>query len=147
MFQSEEITKKSDSIIELLTAQCADLEKLLSLAREETLAAEKSDFLGILDIVSDRERIGKRLETFQRQLAELRSGLGENEETVRRNEITKRVVEIANMTIEQDQKTKLLLTTSREKSFEELNKNERSYRGNSAYLREQTKGLAYNRSF
>ena len=40
MFQTQEITKNSDSLIELLTAQCADLEKLLTLAREETLAAE-----------------------------------------------------------------------------------------------------------
>lgn len=147
MFHSEEITHKSDSLIELLTAQCADLEKLLNLAREETLAAERGNFLGILDIVSDRERIGKRLETFHRQIAELRTGLGEIDETVRRNEITKRVVEIANMTIDQDKKTHLLLNTSREKSANELNILEKSFRGNNAYLREQQKGLAYDKSF
>ena len=147
MFQTEEITNKSDSLIDLLTAQCADLENLLTLAREETLAAEQGNFLGILDIVSDRERIGKRLETFHRQIAELRTGLGENNETFRRNEITKRVVEIANLTIAQDKKTQLLLQTSREKAAEELNNIEKSYRGNNAYLREQKKGLAYDKSF
>lgn len=146
MFHSEEITNKSDSIIELLTAQCADLEKLLNLAREETLAAEQGNFLGILDIVSDRERIGKRLETFHSQIAELRTGLGENEETFRRNEITKRVVEIANLTIVQDQTTQLLLESSREKSVNELNNLEKNYRGNNAYLSAQKKGLAYDRN-
>jgi flagellar biosynthesis/type III secretory pathway chaperone len=147
MFHSEDITNKSDSLIELLTAQCADLEKLLNLAREETLAAEQGNFLGILDIVSDRERIGEKLETFQRQIAELRNGLGETNESVRRNEITKRVVEIANMTINQDKKTQLLLNTSRERSVNELNNLEKSFRGNNAYLREQQKGLAYDKSF
>lgn len=147
MFHSEQIINNSDSIIELLTAQCADLEKLLNLAREETLAAEQGNFLGILDIVSDRERIGKRLETFHKQIAELRTGLGENEETFRRNEIAKRVVEIANLTITQDKQTRLLLNTSREKSANELNNLEKSYRGNNAYLREHKKGLAYDRKF
>lgn len=147
MFQAEKITTKSDSLIELLTAQCADLEKLLSLAREETLAAEGGNFLGILDIVSDRERIGKRLETFHRQLAELRSSLGESDETIRRSEMAKRVVEIARLTIEQDGKTRLLLNDKRKKSFDELNNLEKSSRGNNAYLREQTRGLAYDNNF
>jgi len=146
MFQSEEITTKSDSLIELLTAQCADLEKLLTLAREETLAAEGGNFLGILDIVSDRERIGKRLETFHRQIAELRNSLGETDETIRRNQMAKRVIEIAQLTIEQDNKTRLLLNGARDRSVNELNNLEKSTRGNNAYLREQTKGLAYDKS-
>ncbi len=147
MFQTEEITTKSDSLIELLTAQCADLEKLLTLAREETLAAEGGNFLGILDIVSDRERIGKRLEIFHRQIAELRNSLGESDETIRRSEMAKRVVEIARLTIEQDGKTRLLLNEKREKSFAELNNLEKSSRGNNAYLRERTRGLAFDNSF
>lgn len=147
MFQTQEITKNSDSLIELLTAQCADLEKLLTLAREETLAAEGGNFLGILDIVSDRERIGKRLETFHRQIAELRGSLGETDESFRRSEMTKRVVEIASMTIEQDGRTKLLLSDTRRKTSEELNTLEKSTRGNNAYMREQTRGLAYDKNF
>ena len=146
MLKPNEIAKKSDSLIELLTAQCADLEKLLDLARAETLAAKEGNFLGILDIVSDRELIGKRLETYHLQICELRSSLGENAESIRRSEIAKRVVEIAELTIAQDNMNRLLLTDSKEKSFEELGIAERSHRGNNAYLRVQEKGLAYDKS-
>lgn len=147
MFQSEEIADKSNSLIELLTAQCADMEKLLTLAREETLAAEQGDFLGILDIVSDRERIGKRLETFQRQLAELRSSLGESDAVIRRNQMAARVIEIANLTIAQDSKTKLLLQSAQRDAAGELNNLGKFSRGSNAYLRSSTKGLSYERDF
>lgn len=144
MLKTEEIKIKSDSLIKLLTEQCSDLEKLLNLAREETLAAKDGDFLGIFDIVSDREKIGKRLETYHLQISELRNSLGENDETIRRHEITKRVVEIANLTIAEDNRSLLLLSESREKAFEDLGNLEKTNRGNNAYLREQTRGLAYD---
>lgn len=147
MFQPEEIADKSNSLIELLTAQCADMEKLLTLAREETLAAEQGDFLGILDIVSDRERIGKRLETFQRQLAELRGSLGESDAVIRRNQMAARVIEIANLTIAQDNKTKLLLQSAQRDAAGELNNLGKFSRGSNAYLRSSTKGLSYERDF
>lgn len=144
MLIPEEIAKQSDSLIELLTEQCSDLEKLLSLAREETLAAKQGNFLGLIDIVSDREKIGSRLETYHLQISELRNSLGENDETIRRQEITKRVIEIANLTIAEDNRNLLLLSESREKAVEELGNLEKSSRGNNAYLRAQTRGLAYD---
>jgi ABC-type Fe2+-enterobactin transport system substrate-binding protein len=146
MLNTEEINKKSDTLIELLTAQCADLEKLLSLAKQETLAAKNAKFLDLIDIVTDREQIGKRLETYHLQISELRSSLGENDETMRRHEITKKVIEIANLTIAQDNRSLLLLSEAREKQIDEREEIERSYRGNSAYLSEQRKGLAYDRN-
>jgi flagellar protein FliS len=142
----QEITKNSDSLIDLLTAQCADLEKLLGLAREETLAAEQGNFLGILDIVSEREQIGHRLETFQQQIAELRSSLGETAESVRRSKIAAQMVMMADQTLAQDHRTKLLLTAARENSRDDLQDLGKVSRGTIAYLRSETKGLTFDRN-
>ncbi len=144
MLKKEEITEKSDSLIGLLTEQCTDLEILLNLARQETVAAKDGKFLELIDIVSDREKIGARLETYSAQISELRNSLGENDETIRRNEISKRVIEIANLTIAEDNRNLLLLNQSRESAAKELGNLEKSTRGNNAYLRQQTRGLAYD---
>ena len=147
MAYSAKINEKSDSLIELLTAQCSDLEKLLALAREETIAAQRGNFEDVLDIVTKRAEIGSRLETFQQQLSELRTHLGESATALLRNEITARVVEIAGLTLAQDQKTKLLLTGTRENAAAELANLERGQRGANVYMRAETKGLSYNQSF
>ncbi len=146
MFASENVVKTSDSLIELLAAQCADLEKLLALAREETLAAQQGNFLSILDVVSDREKIGKRLESSQQQIAELRHNLGAATDDFFRHEAFTHAIEIATMTLEQDRKTKLLLTGMRDESLEELKNLEKSHRGVSKYLSRESIGLAYNRN-
>lgn len=145
MAYSNKIAEKSDSLIDLLTAQCADLEQLLALAREETLAAEQGNFLSILDIVSEREKIGKRLETFQAQTTELRRTLNGSGSAPIHGEIAARIEEMARFTLEQDQKTRLLLTGERDEAAEELKTLEKSQRGTNVYLREETKGLAFNR--
>jgi flagellar biosynthesis/type III secretory pathway chaperone len=147
MISSENIQKNSDSLINLLAAQCADLEKLFQLAREETLAAEQGKFLKIWDIVSERAEIGARLETFQQQIGELRGQLESKGDNANKYDITNRVIELANLTLAQDQKTRLLLTDSREKMVEDLKNLDKSGHGTNAYLRENKKGLAYNRSF
>ena len=147
MDSSNKLIKNSDSLIELLAAQCSDLEKLLALAREETLAAQQGKFLKIWDIVAERDAIGKRLETFHRQISELRGHLESKGESVSQYDITNRVVELANQTLLQDQATRLLLMESSEKTVGELKNLEKSHYGTNAYLRENTKGLAYNRNF
>ena len=48
---SESIKENSDSLIDLLTDQCVELETLLSLAREETLAAKSGDFGAIMGFI------------------------------------------------------------------------------------------------
>jgi flagellar biosynthesis/type III secretory pathway chaperone len=144
---SDNIIKNSDSLIELLGAQCSDLEKLLELAREETIAAEEGKFLKIWDIVSERAKIGKRLETYHQQIAELRGHLESQGENVSQFDITNRVIELANQTLVEDQKTRVLLTDKRDEAVDSLNQLRKSNIGNSAYLREKTKGLAYSRSF
>jgi hypothetical protein len=147
MNQTQAISGQSDSLIGLLTDQCADLERLLALAREETTAAESGSFGTLLNISSERAEIGKRLETFQRQIAELRGFLGKNEDNPQQHEITKRTVELAGLTLEQDQKTMLLLSAVREKTGDDLNKLETGNRNTNVYLREQQKGLALNGKF
>lgn len=147
MNNSQAINEQSDSLITLLTDQCADLERLLLLAREETVAAELGNFGTLLNISSERAEIGKRLETFQRQIAELRGFLGKTEENPQQNEVTKRAVELASLTLEQDQKTLLLLSAVREKAGEDLKKLDSGNRNTNIYLREQQKGLALNGNF
>lgn len=147
MTQNQAIPEQSDSLIGLLTDQCADLERLLSLAREETVAAELGNFGTLLNISNERAEIGKRLETFQRQIAELRGFLGKSEENPQQQEITKRTVELASLTLEQDQKTLVLLTATREEASEGLKKLDSGNRNTNIYLREQQKGLAINGSY
>lgn len=149
MINQEKIVKNSDSLIELLAAQCVDLEKLLMLAREEHCAAERGNFEDILQIVSKRAELGNRLEVFQQQIAELRRNLNANDSavTAERGGIENRIIEIANLTIAQDQETRLLLTGERTRAADELANLEKSQRGTNAYLREETRGLSYNGNF
>ncbi len=143
----QDVIQNSDSLIELLGAQCSDLEKLLALAREETQAAQEGRFLKIWDIVTERAAVGKRLETFQRQISELRGHLESKGENVSQYDITNRVVELANQTVLQDQTTRMLLAEARDEATDGLKKLGRFSTGTNAYLRETTKGLAYNRNF
>jgi hypothetical protein len=147
MAASDKIKDNSDSLIRLLGAQCSDLEQLLALAREEASAAQEGRFLKIWDIVSERSAIGKRLETYHRQIAELRGHLEEEGENVSQFDITNRVIELANQTLVQDQITRQFLTASREQAATGLRSVGKSQAGNNAYLKENTKGLAYSRNF
>ena len=148
MASPEKIKKQSDSLIELLTAQCADLEKLLFLAREETVAAGCGDFDGVLKVVSERAVMSEKLETFQRQIAELRERIGgEDAKAVWQGALTTKMSEVIRQIITHDTQTHSLLTVSRQTSINELNNLEYANRGSNAYLREMKKGLAYDRSF
>ena len=140
----EKIAESSDTLIGLLTAQCADLEELLSLARAETAAAEQRNFLTIVDIVSDRERIGRRLETYQGRIAELRRTLGP--EAVTRTEAASRAVEVARLTMEQDQKTRLLLSGACDEITKELQTIDRTRARSAHYAQTETRGLRFDRS-
>lgn len=147
MFDFDRIEKKSDSLIELLTAQCADLELLLSLARAETVAAEQQNFERILEIVSDRNRIAERLETFQQQISHLREDLAASE-SAKLQVKAERIVEIANLTLAQDKKTKFFLSCARDEAVTGLSNIDKSQRGANAYSNAGAdKGLAYNRNF
>jgi len=141
MSRSEKIKNNSDSLIDLLTSQCADLEELLALAREETEAAKQGNFLGILDVVSERAKIGEKLETFQRQITELRSNL---EEPIPTN-VSSRVIELSNLTLYQDRKTQKLLNSAKEEASAELKTLEKAEQNTNAYITPKRKGLAFER--
>lgn len=147
MTTSDKVKDNSESLIELLGAQCSDLEQLLALARQETAAAQEGKFLKIWDIVSERAAIGKRLETYHRQISELRGNLEAAGENISQFDITNRVIELANSTLVQDQKTRSLLTASRDQAAEGLKALGRGHAGSNAYLKENTKGLSYSRNF
>lgn len=143
---SENLVNNSVTLVELLADQCSDLERLLSLAKEETAAAAAGKFTRIWDIVSERSLIGRRLETFHRQIAELRSRLESNGESIRGYDVTARVIELANLTLIQDQQTRKLLMESRERATEELVGLERGHLGTNAYLHQPTRGLSFDRN-
>lgn len=140
-----DIINNSDSLVELLAAQCTELEKLLALAREETQAAHDGKFLRLWDIVSERAAVGRRLETFQQQITEIRGVLESEGQTLSQHDITDRVIELANLTLVQDQETRHLLAASREKTAVELKDLDSLNHRASAYLRENMKGLAFDR--
>lgn len=77
----ESVEPHIDSLMEILFAQCSDLEALLALARKETEAAESEDFEQVLDLVKQRATLGDRLEVYHRQLAEFRASMGESADT------------------------------------------------------------------
>ncbi|MGH9902184.1 MAG: flagellar export chaperone FlgN, partial [Pyrinomonadaceae bacterium] len=95
MTHAAQIEPHADSLIELLTAQCADLEQLLALARRETDAAERRDFDEIMRLTNERATLGERLEVFHRQLAELRARMGEGAEAALRGRTAERVTQLA----------------------------------------------------
>lgn len=147
MSSLELLKNQSDSLIDLLTAQCADLEKLLALAREENFAAQHKDFDGVLKVVSERHQMSEKLETFQRQIAELRQRLGGDVQPIWQGNVAVKMSEVVRQIISHDAHTQLLLTSARQDSINELNNLEYAHRGSNAYLRETKKGLAYDKSF
>lgn len=147
MASSKSLVANSDTLVQLLAEQCSDLEKLLCLAKEETTAAQEGKFTRIWDIVSERSRIGRRLETFHRQIAELRDTLHTQGESLANLDITGRVIELANLTLLQDQHTRKLLSETQTRTNEDLINLEKSHNGTSAYLRQPSRGLSYDREF
>jgi flagellar biosynthesis/type III secretory pathway chaperone len=141
------IAEKSDSLIDLLAAQCADLEQLLGLARAETAAAEQKNFEAVLEIVSERSRLGERLETFQRRIAELRGSLGAQSDNPAGGAIARRTEQLAAGILAQDRLSQRLLTSARQEAAEQLSQLQSSQGKLSTYLSGYRKGLAYSREF
>ncbi len=146
MNQNYQLKENSDSLIGLLAAQCLDLEVLLNLAQRETVAAERRDFESVLNIVTERASIGQKLETYQRQIAELRGFLGRSETALDNTPIAARIIELTEQTLAQDRKTRLLLTSAREETSVELRNLAAGKRSVSVYMQEAQKGLSYNES-
>jgi len=103
------LTDESDSVIEILAAQCGDLEKLLQLARAENAAVAANDFEELLKVVDARAGVGERLESYHRQIADLRLRISERIEPNLSDAIARRVVELSENIISQDAQTRVLL--------------------------------------
>lgn len=130
------IADESDSLIELLVAQCADLEILLSLAGEETAAARRNDFVEVIRVVSERATIGERLESYHRQIAELRGRLGHSAEQDFQSETARCAVRLILDIQKQDARTRPLLLAARSEAAQGLHRLEQTSRSAAAYLRE-----------
>jgi septation ring formation regulator EzrA len=144
MADYETILKNSESIVDILSAQCEDLESLLSLARQETEAVKKGDFLSLVDIVSERARIGERLETFQRQTVDLKQCI---EGSPMARSLASRVVEVARLTIEQDRSTTERLSKQNSAASEQISRIGKGKTSIARYMQTDGKGLVCDQSF
>ena len=135
---NEEVEENADSLIDLLTEQCSDLENLLALAREESDAASQGNFAKIIDVYEERAELGDRLETFQQQISELRKRL----ETDVPPKVTDRIQEVVTQTIAFDNKTRKLLTEANVKAKEEIAHLKKAAHNTKLYTKEKRRGLA-----
>jgi hypothetical protein len=132
----KKINAHADSLIELLIAQCRDLERLLELSRREAAALEREDFSALLETVRERATLGERLEVYHRQLAELRAEMGEDFAPGLKNEWASRAIELAMKIQAQDAETRAALILMRQKTGEQLALLKQARHQVSAYLNE-----------
>jgi hypothetical protein len=121
---------RPESLMDLLIAQCSDLEGLLALARRETVAANRNDFDELLTVFGDRAKLGDRLESYHLQVAELRAKLGAYVDPTLASKNAQLVIEIQR----QDAKTSLLLVAAQSRLSEEITRLDHSQRNSHAYL-------------
>ncbi len=134
MPDSGSLQPHADSIIEILAAQCADLEALLALARQERATIEGEDFDNLLGIVEMRASIGARLETYHRQISDLRVRL--NYDAAINDSHATRTFELINQIQLEDANTRIMLTTKRAEMLVVGRRLDSTRRGTNAYLRD-----------
>ena len=127
---------QTDSVMEILAAQCADLETLLALARRETAAVEQSDFKAIMRIVGERASLGERLEVYHRQIAEMRRRMSDSVERALGSRPATRAAELAVDIQAQDTHTHRLLMAAREEAATALSRLDQGRRSITGYLRD-----------
>lgn len=128
------ITAEADSLLDLLIAQCKDLEALLALSRGETAAAAARDFEEIIRITVERATLGERLEVYHRQIADLRQRLGTTAESALQSPTATRIAELVNSVQAQDQRAHSLLLEVRGEIDSEWKQMNQAQRGLTAYL-------------
>lgn len=143
---NESLNHHADSVLDLLIAQCADLEVLLALARREEQATAAKNFDEILHVVAERATLGERLEVYQRQIAELRQQLGAAAaETVLHSAATQQTLALITEIQTTDNRTRPLLLAARSELLGEQQRLAQAQRGVNAYLRDGHTGLACDR--
>lgn len=136
MEQANIISTEADSLLDLLIAQCADLEALLALSRRETAAAEARDFAGMIEVVTERATLGERLEIYHRQIAEMRQHLGAAADPALQSKTATRVTELITGILAQDERTRPMLATVHDQIGIERRNLNQIRRGLTAYLRD-----------
>lgn len=130
------ITVEADSLLDLLIAQCEDLEGLLALSRSEASAVEARDFDEIIRITAERATLGERLEVYHRQIAELRQRLGAAAESALQSPTATRIMELVNCVQAQDRQSHSRLLEVRQSIDYEQKQLNQAQRGLTAYLNE-----------
>jgi hypothetical protein len=134
MNSASRITAEADSLLDLLIAQCRDLETLLALSRRETAAVEASNFDEVLRITADRATLGERLEVYHRQIMEMRQKIGTAAESVMQSPTASRITELVQGIVAQDSYTRPLLLVARQQIDQERRQLNQVQRGLTAYL-------------
>lgn len=130
------IESHADSVIEILAAQCTDLEVLLALARQETDAAERLDFDRLLQVTRDRAALGERLEVYHRQIAQMRANMQDGFDSVIGSESALRVTTLITEIQTQDAHTRPLLIAAKSEAAEQIGQLDQVRRGVAAYMRD-----------
>lgn len=135
MSRRHTIDHQADSLIALLTAQCADLEALLALARSETTAAERCDFAEVMRVVEERSALGARLEVYHRQIADIRRKLSDDElSPMLEGALVNSTMRLAAEIQAQDARTRPLLLAAGSEASRQLSKLGQIRRTIGAYL-------------
>jgi hypothetical protein len=131
------VERQVEPLLDLLAAQCADLEALLLLARRETRAAEDLNFSEVMRVVEERATLGGRLEVYHRQIAELRTRCGDvSLAPILGGEIARQTLRLAADIQAQDARTRPLLLQAQSETRRELTQLTQNRRGVGAYLRD-----------
>jgi flagellar biosynthesis/type III secretory pathway chaperone len=142
MQKNDSTAPKYDSLIDILFAQYSDLESLLALARRETVAVEQQNFEQILNVMKERATLGDRLEVYHRQLAEMRTRLGEVFEPALSNPVVARTTAIIDAIKLQDARTRPLLLAARNSAQQQSLRADQARRNLGAYSRTQPVSVA-----
>ena len=130
------LTTEADSLLDLLIAQCMDLEALLTLSRSEAAAVEARDFEAVIRLTAERATLGERLEVYHLQIAEMRQRLGAAAETVMQSPTATRITELVTGIVAQDSYTRPLLQEIRHDIDLQQQRLTLAQRGLTAYLNE-----------
>ena len=129
---AQHLETHADSVLDLLIAQCTDLEVLLALARREEEAAIQQDFDELLHIISARASLGERLEVYHRQIADLRQQF--DLANLWTNGVTQKTTALIHEIQVTDARTRPLLLAARTELGAEQQRVQRGQRGVNAYL-------------
>ncbi len=123
----------AEPLMDLLIAQCADLEALLLLARRENAAAKDGNFDDLFLIAQERMTFSERLQSYHVQVSELRARLGDA--SVSNSAPAREAIRLAVEIQSHDTQTTSLLLAARTQNNAALTRLNESQRHSSAYLK------------